>query len=300
MGWRVVYITEGKHLSLYLDNVKVESSKDDKTFTIPLRDIHSLIIDNYKTTLTVRLRTALSEFNINVILCNVEHQPQTLIMPMQGIKKAPLVLRKQLKWNDLQKGIVHQNIVKAKLMNQRDLLIHAKAEKTAINLLDVYINEIQIGDVTNREGLGAKVYFRALFGPNFKRFNEDVINAGLNYGYSIVRSQMSKTLVAKGLNTSLGIFHKGPENSFNLSDDFMEPFRPLVDHCVHETLREVDIFKLEHRLKLIEHTTKGMYFKNQKQTIFNVMNLYVEGTMNFLETGDLEKIDYPVFKYHEL
>lgn len=300
MGWRVLYITEGKHLSLYLDNLKIESQDKSQTFTIALRDIHSLIIDNYKASLTVRILNALTEFNVNVILCNIQHQPQSLVIPLFGAKKAPQVLKKQLGWDEHQKQIVHQNIIKAKLLNQLNLLKHLNKDLKSISLLEQYVSEVTFGDVTNREGLGAKVYFRALFGSGFKRFNDDVLNAGLNYGYSIIRSQISKTLTAKGLNTCLGIFHRGPENNFNLSDDFIEPFRPLIDYCVHNLLERVEIFKLEHRTALIAQTTKQMYFRKQKHTIFNVMNLYVDSMVNFLETGDLEKIDYPSFRYNEL
>ena len=144
------------------------------------------------------------------------------------------------------------------------------------------------------------MYFQGLFGKEFKRFDEDIINAGLNYGYAILRSQVSKTLIAKGLNTTLGIFHKGPNNNFNLSDDIMEPFRPIIDVWVFKNLINEKLFLREHRLALIEQTTKDIYFKNQKQTIFNTISLYVDSILNFLKTGNIEELIHPELKFDEL
>ena len=58
-----------------------------------------------------------------------------------------------------------------------------------------YINEIEFGDATNREGHAAKVYFNALFGMDFTRSAENVTNAALNYGYSLLLSTFNRCVV---------------------------------------------------------------------------------------------------------
>ena len=40
-----------------------------------------------------------------------------------------------------------------------------------------FVDSVEIGDKTNREGLAAKMYFKELFGHDFVRFEEDVVNA---------------------------------------------------------------------------------------------------------------------------
>ncbi len=80
-----------------------------------------------------------------------------------------------------------------------------------------YINEIEFGDVTNREGHAAKVYFNALFGMDFTRSAENVTNAALNYGYSLLLSTFNRCVVANGYITQLGLFHDNVFNQFNLS-----------------------------------------------------------------------------------
>ena len=61
-----------------------------------------------------------------------------------------------------------------------------------------YINEIEIGDASNREGHAAKVYFNALFGKDFTRTEENSINAALNYGYGIILSAFNREIVSNG------------------------------------------------------------------------------------------------------
>lgn len=90
------------------------------------------------------------------------------------------------------------------------------------------------GDTTNREGYAARLYFKSLFGDDFKRDDETGINAALNYGYAILRSFIAKTIVAYGLEPSLGIHHKSQLNQFNLADDIIEPYRPIIDNFVYQ------------------------------------------------------------------
>ena len=47
---------------------------------------------------------------------------------------------------------------------------------------------------------------------------------------------ISSIIVAKGYLPNLGIFHRGKQNMFNLSDDVIEVFRPIVDHYVYNNI----------------------------------------------------------------
>ena len=132
-----------------------------------------------------------------------------------------------------------------------------------INKLYQFENEVEKDDITNREGLAAKMYFRELFGDNFIRFDDDVVNAGLNYGYSIFRSLISSIIVAKGYLPNLGIFHRGKQN--NMMEDIL--------------------FKQEHKEALIRLTTKKLEIDGRKQTVNNAIYVYLESIIKELETG---------------
>lgn len=291
MSWRIIYIEESDYLSLYLDNMKIVKNEED--ILIPLADINTILIDNYKTTLSVHLLNALCENNINVILCNIEHLPASLVIPFGGASQTAFNLRKQIEWDSLQKNYAHQEIIKSKIYNQLSLLKHLKKAEETINHLEVFHSQVELGDITNREGLSAKMYFRALFGPEFKRFEEDIINAAMNYGYAIIRSQIAKYILAKGYHPSLGIFHKGPTNLFNLADDFIEPFRPFIDLWVHNHVMNEKIFTKEHRLELIRLTTLNIEFKDVKQTLTNTIREYIDHVIAILESNEVKQIQHP-------
>jgi CRISPR-associated protein Cas1 len=58
----------------------------------------------------------------------------------------------------------------------------------------------------------------------------------------IVRAAMVRSLVAAGFVPALGIHHHSQLNAFNLADDLMEPFRPVVD------LRAVEVAGTDEKL----------------------------------------------------
>lgn len=297
MGWRVVYIEESDYLSLYLDNIKVKKNNQD--IIIPISDIHTLIVDNYKASISVNLLNKCSSNKVNIILCGLGHMPQTIVYPISGNNQTPAILKKQFLWKERIKGLIHQKIVIEKIKNQAKVLERHKRNKDVINKLYQFSQEVLIHDSGNREGLSAKMYFRELFGSDFIRFSEDSINAGLNYGYAILRTQISKALISRGLNVSIGIFHHGPENMFNLSDDIIEIFRPLVDNYVAVNLNYETLFSREHRINLVKLTTKKMIFKEEKHTFFNVINKYIGDILNSLNTGNLE-INFPIIDFYDI
>ncbi len=280
-----------------LDNLKIKTD-GEKELMIPLKDIHSLIIDNYKLVLSVQLLNKCAENNINVITCGADHNPVAIVIPHNGHHQMALVIRNQLQWDEVKRMEVHKLIVQQKIRNQcRALLLCGIEQNTNFDKLLSYIQEVTPGDITNREGLAAKVYFRLLFGPDFKRFESDVINAGLNYGYTIFRSQINKVVVSKGLLSSLGIIHKGPANMFNLSDDVIEPFRPIIDVWVYNHLRNAELFTKENRLDLVKLTTHKTTVEGQKQTIFNAMVLLVDSLIEYFDGK--ETISFPTLELED-
>ncbi len=82
MSHRVIYIEKSECLRLYLDNLKVIISDDE--LLIPVSDIQILVIDNYKATLSIQLMNKLTENNVCVIFCGMDHLPQSYLLPMNG------------------------------------------------------------------------------------------------------------------------------------------------------------------------------------------------------------------------
>lgn len=126
--------------------------------------------------------------------------------------------------------------VQAKICNQAKCLEINEIDEA--KTLFAIAKNVASGDSSNREGYAARLYFKLLFGTDFTRDDESNINAALNYGYAILRSYIAKTIVAYGLEPSLGIHHKSQLNQFNLADDIIEPYRPIVDNFVYQNYKE--------------------------------------------------------------
>ncbi len=298
MGYKVVYIEDSEHLKLYLDNLKVDTSKGE--VTIPLSDISVLVIDNNKSNLSIPLINRLTDFNVSVIMCGIDHLPKSFLLPLNGHYSQSGNLFKQIAWKEEDKKLIHQLIIRAKIYNQIEILKKNNKSLDVIQKLTKYRYEVNLGDTTNREGLAAKMYFREMFGDNFTRFDDDVINAGLNYGYSIFRSLISSIVISKGYILNLGFFHIGKTNMFNLSDDIIEVFRPIVDDFVLENLYDEVIFKREHRLSLIKLVTCKVEIDGRKQTIPNAISIYFESLLKVMDTKKYDDFVFPLPYYYDL
>ncbi|MGI6325184.1 MAG: type II CRISPR-associated endonuclease Cas1 [Bacilli bacterium] len=291
MSWRIVYIESSDYLSLYLDNIKIKNGMDETT--IPLSDINSIVIDNNSTAVTVALINKCMEYKINMVMCNLSHLPNAIIIPHDGNYQSAYQLQKQIKWEIETLKYVWNLFVKAKIRNQVSILRVLQRDGEVIKKMLEFMEQVEDGDSGNREGLAAKMYFRELFGDDFKRYADDSINAALNYGYSILRSQIARALVARGLNPQLGIFHRGAGNAFNLADDFIEPLRPIIDKWVYENIKKDQLFNRENRLALIQLTTKKIEYNNRKVTIIMALNILIDNFLDFMDTGDVSKLVFP-------
>jgi CRISPR-associated endonuclease Cas1 len=299
MSWRTVFIKDGEYLKLKLDNIVI--LKEEYEFIIPLSDISIIIVEGLQTTLTTRLLNALSSYNISLVICNHEHTPSGIFHNYNGHSRASKMLKKQIEWNSSTKGIIWQNIIKQKIRNQCDLLAITKSDNNAIDKLKQYQKETELYDQTNREGHSAKVYFNALFGKSFTRQDDDnIINAGLNYGYAVIRAQLTRLVVAYGLIPMLGVFHKSEYNQFNLVDDLIEPFRPFVDSWVYFNMKEADFLTYNHRAELINLLNVKAVYNNQNQTLGVILEKYVIEFIQFMNTGDYGKLNNPIIKTFEV
>ncbi len=296
MSWRILYIEESEELTLYLDNVKVKRLLNE--FTFPLSDIVLILIDNYKTVLSVKLITMCANMNIPIVLCGDNHHPISIVHPLTGHYAGSKILAEQINWSEEQKMIIWREIIQRKIAKQLFVLKCFSTIEAPQRIIQEYIGHVEMGDVTNREGLAAKVYFRALFGAEFSRNEECVINACLNYGYSIFRAIISKVIVAKGLCPQIGIFHRGAENAFNLSDDILELFRPIVDKVVYENFRNEKIFIREHRITLLKMLDHKIFFEKQHLTIHQVIEKTVDDLISYFRKGVIMSgLDYDPVLY---
>lgn len=295
MTWRVVHVSQSEKMRLKLGNLLVQ--KMGQEFTVPLSDISIIVAEGGDTVVTLRLLSALSKYNIALVVCDNEHLPTGIYHSQNGRFRAYKRLKEQMDWSQKQKDKAWQIVTYYKINNQEDVLAMFEKSLDNIRLLSDYKEQIEPGDRTNREGHAAKVYFNELFGKQFVRVTQqeaDVINAGLNYGYAIMRAQMARIVAGYGLNGLLGIFHKNEYNQFNLVDDLMEPFRQIVDVWVYDNLRDQEFLKYEYRLGLTDLLNAKIKYGKETCSVTVAMDKYVKGFIKYISEKDSSKFHCPV------
>ncbi|HJV17382.1 MAG TPA: type II CRISPR-associated endonuclease Cas1, partial [Bacillales bacterium] len=276
MSWRIVYIEEAEEMKLYLDNLKVV--KGDQEVLVPLSDIHTIVVDNSKTVVTGRLMNKLTEYHILLIFCDESHNPNAFSLGLYSHYRVYGVLSQQMQWDDLTRGEMWRKIIKIKIDNQRSVLEYLHKDENIINKLKNFSNEVLFEDETNREGLAARIYFNELFGDNFHRQRGalDTYNAALNYGYIVLRACFARTIVAYGLHPAFGIGHRNQFNAFNLVDDCMEVFRPVIDLWVGMCVENAEYLDREMKQLLIRRLSSKINIGGQNQTVLNAIDLFIQ------------------------
>lgn len=285
MSWRTVIISNRAKLDMKTGFLVVRS--EEKTSRINLDEISLLILENTAISITGCLIEALSSKKIKVIFCDEKRNPSSELISYYGSYDTSAKVRKQIKWDDDIKACIWTEIIAEKIRKQAEFLEEiGKNEETRI--LNKYLEEIEIGDITNREGHAAKVYFNALFGKDFTRSRECVINAALNYGYSIILSYFNREITSHGYLTQIGLFHNNMHNHFNLSCDLMEPFRIIIDRYVYKN--KFTKFEKAEKHQLVNILNSSIMINNTKQYLGNAITIYCRSVFNAINDNDVSEI----------
>lgn len=279
MSWRIIVISKRAKLDLQLGYMVVRSEEITK---IVLSEISTILIESMAVSLTTSLLAELSKRKIKVIFCDEKRNPSAELISYYGSHDTSNKIRKQIAWKQSTKEAVWTEIVTEKIRKQKEFLEALGKEET--ELLSSYLKEIDWNDVTNREGHAAKVYFNAVFGMDFTRTEDNIINAALNYGYTIILSAFTREIVANGYLTQLGIFHDNMFNQFNLASDFMEPFRVLVDREVFR----LNLTKFEHeeKMQLVNILNHEVKIDSKMQYVNNAIKIYCKSVFEALNEDD--------------
>lgn len=267
MAFRNIIVETPAALSLYREQLIIRTDSDH---SVAIEDISSLLLESRQTTITTAALSRLGQCGCAVFTCDEKHMPCAVLTPFQQHSRALSVLRMQLAMTEPSKKRLWQNIVKAKIENQSICLRltgHTKQADTLHNMA----GRVRSGDSENAEATAAQAYFPTLFGAGFTRGDDSGINAALNYGYAILRGCIARHLTVYGFLPSVGLHHRSTLNAFNLADDLIEPFRPVVDLLVSHSMDE--------------ETQLG---PSQKRLLFNCLNL------DILSVGQHYSVSYAV------
>ena len=289
MSFRTVVITKQSKLSYKNRYLAVRSELEENY--IHLSEIDTIIVDSIAVSISSYLLKELADNKINIIFCDEKHNPFGELNSFYSSHNTSKKILIQTKWNNKQKDELWAQIVKNKIINQALLLNKIKSEN--YDLLMSYVNDVRVGDKTNREAHSAKVYFNSLFTKSFIRNANDNINAALNYGYSILLSNFNKEIVNNGYLTQLGIHHKSEFNQFNLACDLMEPFRPIIDNFVY--YNQTREFDSKYKLDLINIFNNNYKYLSKNYTLKDIIKMYTKNTLDCLSDNKKYK-DFTLYE----
>ncbi len=288
MGFRNIKIDSHVKLSIKNQQLNIET---DIVRQIPLEDINCIIIENQTVTVSAYLLQKMADMGIAVYVCDEKHLPNAVLLPMVRHSRHFKILKYQIEAGKPLQKRLWQQIVVRKIRNQA--LCLAYLELDGSEELMKMCKEVQSGDRTHVEAKAAAFYFKSLYGLEFSRGNDHVINSALNYGYAIVRGLIARSIVCYGLEPSIGVFHHSELNNFNLADDMIEPFRPLVDLYVSQNydVAEIDSdLTPERKRGIFGIINYDMDMKGEKRIISNCIDMLVASYSSALQgkRSDLE------------
>ncbi|MDT2634917.1 type II CRISPR-associated endonuclease Cas1 [Enterococcus dongliensis] len=276
MGWRTIVVNTHSKLA-YKNNHLVYKSAS-QTEMIHLSEIDVLLLETTDIMITTMLIKRLVDENILILFCDDKRLPIGKLLPFYGRHDSSLQLSRQLNWTLEQKGIVWTEIISQKILNQCQVLMELEFQEKTKALINLH-NELEIFDSSNREGHAARIYFNTLFGNDFSRDSENAINAGLNYGYTLLMSIFAREIVKCGCMTQFGLKHANQFNDFNLASDLMEPFRPIVDQIVYAN--RTDEFKVIKRA-IFELFTNQYVYNSKTMFLTNIVSDYTKKVVKVL------------------
>jgi CRISP-associated protein Cas1 len=221
----------------------------------------------------------LSEHNVNLIFTDSYGNPiSSLNFPMVSLVGSQNRMGQYDTFRDgIKKDYLQRQILKAKLESQIRFLNSLDEDcRKVISILQQTIREISNSNtrrLLTLEAHASREYFKLYssffddrfsfeyrrgFTGNTKQNATDVINALLNYGYTVLAGQITKYINGIGLDPYYSFYHKNHESFQSLTYDLIEPFRWLVEKTVYRLgtakNKKLQIKKSDY----IKHNKSGM------------------------------------------
>jgi CRISPR-associated protein Cas1 len=197
----------------------------------------------------------LSQHNRNLILLDTYGKPISYLNPVMESLTATKYRIGQYDTfrNPKKREYLSRQIVSAKLDSQINFLSSLNKTELQEGISQIQSIRNQINETSSpitMENKASRIYFReyAKLVPERFEFHSrnqshiresknhatDVINALLNYGYTVLAGEISKFINGVGLDAYYGFYHRTHSGYQPLVYDMIEPFRWLVDHAVYK------------------------------------------------------------------
>ncbi|WP_216395887.1 type II CRISPR-associated endonuclease Cas1 [Arcanobacterium phocae] len=281
-------ITISSHSRLTFSHHSLIIERERDKFRIPLEDIELVLIDNQMITISARLISELCNNNIPLISCNSQHLPNGLLTNLNKTTTHAQVLSLQMNISKPLKKQVWKSIVVQKIENQAKCLaiLGFKEAPTVAK----FAQQVKSGDTSNRESCAAREYFRIL--PTLGGRRTGLRTPFFDYGYAILRAALARSIVSVGLLPSVGVHHHNLFDTFPLADDFIEPFRPLVDLLIVTEDLQGDL-TTEAKQTLAKILEYSVCVDNKSFSCQNAINRMIQSYLHVLESENASALMLP-------
>ncbi len=238
------------------DNQIVIHQKDEIVDSIKADSITDITIIG-KGYVTFDALNIMAQNNIKLIAINPRGQ-LTYILESPDWRNVKLK-KEQYKLSENKKGlIISRELIKSKMKNQKATLTTLNKNKQLKSVfnhrlrIDECINQLDDlnlagdngnvrmkimgleGKASNEYWEGVKYFVSSEIGFNSRtKKPTDLLNSMLNYGYAILASEITKSILARGLDPYCGFLHFDMDGRTSLTFDLIEPFRQqIVDKTV--------------------------------------------------------------------
>lgn len=291
MAFKTVVINEECKINLEQNSIVVNI--ENERLKIFISDLNCVIFNHQKVVITIPIISKLLEENVAIIICNKKNDPIGSFLPFNTNSLPFKQLQNQIDWKLTRKKKLWKKIIENKIKSEYEVL-KVVGKKFPEDKFLKYISEVKSGDSTNREGVAAKMYFKIMFGHEYFRNEVCSRNYALNYGYKIIASYISKHIVARGYLTQLGIKHCSGSNAYNLTYDFIETFRVIIDLWVYTNISEDDHFSVLNRMELVDTLNAKVKIGTKDYHLTTAILMIIDSYFAYLlgETEDI--IEYKV------
>ena len=288
---RIIDISEAAYLHLKQRQLCIDK-QGKMVGKIPIEDLGVLILQHEAIVLTQQLIIACQKNKVAIIFCDAKHLPYSVALPIaEAHNLHNKVLKQQINITEPLRKRLWQQIVREKIRQQVMTLVLVDKDSARLRRL---IKEVKTGDSGNCEAVAAQIYWKLLFGNQFRRdVDREGVNSLLNYGYSIIRAMIARSICSTGLHPTLGLFHRNQYNALCLADDVMEPFRPWIDWLVYQMAQENQITINQYSKQLLLGLLSKEVVHEGKKMPLMVATHYLMANLKSCYNKEKKVLNYP-------
>lgn len=238
--------------------------------SVQLKEVRAVMVTAKNVLLGQSFLQNLTACNIPIVLLDENFLPASFLFPCSMPLGKGKVLDRQAEIKPLLRKKIWQALIVEKIKNRSKVLRSLNKK----DRLSAYAAKVLVGDSKNIDKTSSVPYFNELFGKNFKPEPDSCgINAFLAYGYTQLRLSALRYIWSLGLNPSICLNPHKPQNYWGLTEDLIEPFKPLVERCVSSIFSRNNadvrqVLSAEYKAELSQVLNKEYYDNRQLKSLF--------------------------------